>query len=94
MWKLVPREQKLAHPPRIAKPIVLVRLPSFPLQRAIHLLPHVAVFYKLPCSFPRPGFEALNESRREAGEPEFANPRNTAAGTLKLQDSAVVELRV
>ena len=43
--------------------------------------------------FPWPGFEALNESRREAGEPEFANPRNTAAGTLKLQDSAVVATR-
>ncbi len=43
--------------------------------------------------FPWPGFESLNESRREAGEPEFANPRNTAAGTLKLQDSAVVATR-
>ena len=43
--------------------------------------------------FPWPGFEALNEARREAGEPEFANPRNTAAGTLKLQDSAVVATR-
>ncbi|MDA0940271.1 MAG: NAD-dependent DNA ligase LigA [Bacteroidetes bacterium] len=43
--------------------------------------------------FPWPGFEALNESRREAGEPEFANPRNTAAGTLKLQDSSVVATR-
>lgn len=43
--------------------------------------------------FPWPGFEALNEARREAGEPEFANPRNTAAGTLKLQDSTVVATR-
>ena len=43
--------------------------------------------------FPWPGFEALNEARRDAGEPEFANPRNTAAGTLKLQDSAVVATR-
>jgi DNA ligase (NAD+) len=43
--------------------------------------------------FPWPGFEALNEARREAGEPEFANPRNTAAGTLKLQDSSVVATR-
>ena len=43
--------------------------------------------------FPWPGFEALNETRRDAGEPEFANPRNTAAGTLKLQDSSVVATR-
>lgn len=43
--------------------------------------------------FPWPVFEALNEARREAGEPEFANPRNTAAGTLKLQDSSVVATR-
>ena len=28
--------------------------------------------------------------RRESGEQEFANPRNTAAGTLKLQDSRLV----
>ena len=43
--------------------------------------------------FPWPRFEALNEKRKEAGEPEFANPRNTAAGTLKLQDSSVVATR-
>lgn len=38
-------------------------------------------------------FEALNEARREKGEKLFANPRNTAAGTLKLQDSGVVARR-
>ncbi len=38
-------------------------------------------------------FEKLNESRREKGEKLFANPRNTAAGTLKLQDSAAVARR-
>ena len=38
-------------------------------------------------------FEALNETRREKGEKLFANPRNTAAGTLKLQDSGVVARR-
>ena len=43
--------------------------------------------------FPWSSFEALNAQRRETGEPEFANPRNTAAGTLKLQDSAVVASR-
>lgn len=40
--------------------------------------------------FPLKNFHALNELKREAGEPEFANPRNTASGTLKMQDSSVV----
>lgn len=40
--------------------------------------------------FPWEGFNALNALRRESGEQEFANPRNTAAGTLKLQDSRLV----
>ena len=43
--------------------------------------------------FPWPAFEALNAARRETRESEFANPRNTAAGTLKLQDSSVVATR-
>ncbi len=43
--------------------------------------------------FPLKKFEALNESRRESGEPEFANPRNTASGTLKMQDSSIVASR-
>jgi DNA ligase (NAD+) len=42
---------------------------------------------------PLDAFETLNASRDEAGEERFANPRNTAAGTLKLQDSAVVATR-
>jgi len=42
---------------------------------------------------PRPQFEELNRERLEAGEEPYANPRNTAAGTLKLQDSAVVARR-
>jgi len=43
--------------------------------------------------FPLAHFEALNKSREEAGEPLFANPRNTASGTMKMQDSAVVASR-
>lgn len=38
-------------------------------------------------------FEAQNEARIEAGEEAWKNPRNTTAGTLKLQDSAVVAQR-
>lgn len=43
--------------------------------------------------FPLEKFEALNAQRREEGEPEFANPRNTASGTLKMQDSSIVAQR-
>jgi DNA ligase (NAD+) len=40
--------------------------------------------------FPLQKFNELNAQRLECGEQEFANPRNTASGTLKLQDSKVV----
>lgn len=39
------------------------------------------------------GFAALNKDREEAGYPPFANPRNSASGTLKMQDSAIVAAR-
>ncbi len=42
---------------------------------------------------PRPGFEKMNRERIEIGETPFANPRNAAAGSLKLQDSAEVARR-
>ncbi len=42
---------------------------------------------------PRPGFEKMNRDRIEIGETPFANPRNAAAGSLKLQDSAEVARR-
>ena len=38
-------------------------------------------------------FERLNDERAAAGEQLFANPRNAASGTLKLQDSSVVAKR-
>ena len=38
-------------------------------------------------------FNRLNQEKAEAGEPLFANPRNAAAGTLKLQNSSVVAKR-
>jgi DNA ligase (NAD+) len=43
--------------------------------------------------FPLDAFNKLNEERRKQEEPEFANPRNTASGTLKLQDSSIVASR-
>ncbi len=38
-------------------------------------------------------FNRLNQEKAEAGETLFANPRNAAAGTLKLQNSAAVAKR-
>lgn len=38
-------------------------------------------------------FSRLNQEKSESGEPLFANPRNAAAGTLKLQNSALVAKR-
>lgn len=43
--------------------------------------------------FPIKAFEKTNEERRINGEAEFANPRNSASGTLKSQDSKVVASR-
>ena len=42
---------------------------------------------------PEPAFAALNQTRAKKGEPLFANPRNAAAGTLKLLDSREVAKR-
>lgn len=35
-------------------------------------------------------FERLNQARAKAGQPEFANPRNTAAGTIRQLDPSLV----
>lgn len=42
---------------------------------------------------PRKVFEALNREREDIGEERYANARNTAAGTLKMQDSSEVARR-
>lgn len=38
-------------------------------------------------------FDVLNKKRRDAGEPEFANPRNLAAGTIRQLDPKLVAER-
>ena len=38
-------------------------------------------------------FEILNKLRKEEGDQPFANPRNAAAGSLKMQDPAAVDKR-
>ena len=45
------------------------------------------------CYMPRASFDQVNQDRQENGEPEFANPRNAAAGTLRQLDTAVVATR-
>lgn len=45
------------------------------------------------CYMPRASFDQVNQARQENGGPEFANPRNAAAGTLRQLDTAVVAKR-
>lgn len=42
---------------------------------------------------PHSSFVRINREREEQGEPLFANPRNAAAGTLKMQDARIVAHR-
>tara|TARA_A100000164_G_scaffold280668_1_gene253003 strand:- start:1 stop:2010 length:2010 start_codon:yes stop_codon:yes gene_type:complete len=42
---------------------------------------------------PWEGFNKINKKRAEQGEPLFSNPRNTASGSLKLQDSSLLAER-
>ncbi len=43
--------------------------------------------------FPIAEFERINKIREEEGQPRFANPRNAAAGTIKLKDHEMVRER-
>lgn len=42
---------------------------------------------------PKKGFEQINKERIEQGEEPYMNPRNTASGSLKLQDTSEVARR-
>ena len=42
---------------------------------------------------PWEGFHKMNQERAALGEPLYSNPRNTASGSLKLQDSRLVAAR-
>ncbi len=43
--------------------------------------------------FPKEKFATMNREREANGEPTFANPRNAASGTLKMQNSSIVAKR-
>ena len=45
------------------------------------------------CYMPRASFDRVNQIRQKNGEPEFANPRNAAAGTLRQLDTKIVAKR-
>lgn len=56
-------------------------------------LPPAACEIRGEAFMTRERFEAINAERERNGEKLFANPRNSTAGTLKMQDSAVVAER-
>ena len=67
--------------------------------RTIRSIPLKLLGYERDCEIrgevflERNEFLKMNESRLEAGEKVFANPRNAAAGSLKLQDPRIVSER-
>ena len=64
---------------------------SIPLQLKGNYPAHFAIRGEI--IFPFAGFEKMNQELIEIGETPYANPRNTASGSLKLQDSAEVAKR-
>jgi DNA ligase (NAD+) len=69
--------------------------------KTIHSIPHWVKEQNIPDTFEirgevfmhRAAFEKLNKEREEIGEVPYANPRNFAAGTVKMQDSKEVSKR-
>ena len=64
---------------------------SIPLQLRGDFQKHVEVRGEI--FMPHKIFEEINVEREEIGEQPFANPRNAASGTMKMQDSSVVAKR-
>lgn len=65
---------------------------SIPLQLKGNDYPHRFII-RGEIFLPHAGFERMNRERQASGEPLFANPRNAASGTLKLQNSSLVARR-
>ena len=65
-------------------------IPTVPLRllRPVRLLEARGEVY-----YPLKAFAEMNRRREEAGEPPFANPRNAAAGSLRLLDPALASAR-
>lgn len=69
--------------------------------KTIHTIPHILKVDAIPDFFEirgevfmhRAAFERLNKEREELGEVTYANPRNFASGTVKMQDSREVKKR-
>lgn len=69
--------------------------------KTIHTIPHRTKGEEIPDFFEirgevfmhRAAFERLNKEREELGEIAYANPRNFASGTVKMQDSKEVSKR-
>ena len=67
-------------------------IPSIPLK--IETTENVSEFeVRGEVYMPHKSFRKLNKTKEEKGEATFANPRNAAAGSLKLQDSALAAQR-
>ncbi len=64
---------------------------SIPLQLKNEFIPDFEIRGEI--ILPLDGFQKMNEERVVNGEEEYRNPRNTASGSLKLQDSAEVAKR-
>jgi len=60
-------------------------IPAHPIPRLLEVRGEVFL--------PRASFRAINEAREEAGELLFANPRNAAAGSLRLLDARITASR-